>query len=80
MKYLLVLLVIVIAIGIWRSRRRAERMQRPAPRRPAPLQPPQDMVECARCGLHLPRGEALLLEGPQPRYYCCAQHRAQGPA
>ena len=79
MKYLLVLLVIVIAIGVWRSRRRAEQAQRPARRAP-PLQPPQDMVACARCGLHLPRSEALVLQTPQPRYYCCAQHRAQGPA
>ena len=78
MKYLLVLLVIVIAVGIWRSRRRAENLQ--ARRPETRLQPPQDMVACARCGLHLPRSEALVLEAPQPRYYCCAQHRAQGPA
>ncbi|MET1115145.1 MAG: PP0621 family protein [Comamonas sp.] len=76
MKYILVLLVIVVAIGIWRSRRRVERAQR----RETRLQPPQDMVACAHCGLHLPRSEALVLEAPQPRYYCCVQHRAQGPA
>lgn len=80
MKYLLVLLVIVVAIGIWRSRRRVEQAQRPAARRETQLQPPQDMVACAHCGLHLPRSEALVLPAPQPRYYCCAQHRAQGPA
>lgn len=79
MKYLLVLLVVIIAIGVWRNRRRVERAQRP-PRRETRLQPPQDMVACAHCGLHLPRSEALVLQGPQPRYYCCAQHRAQGPA
>jgi uncharacterized protein len=34
--------------------------------------PPQDMVACATCGLHVPRSETLLAGG---RYYCCAEHR-----
>ncbi len=82
MKYLLVLLVIVVAVGIWRNnRRRAEEVQRPAQQRDNRLQPPQDMVACAHCGLHLPRSDALVLGGPaRPAYYCCAEHRAQGPA
>ncbi|WP_159913345.1 PP0621 family protein [Pantoea sp. 18069] len=83
MKYLLVLLVIVIAVGVWRKRRRVEHLkaQRPAPRRENRLQPPQDMVACAHCGLHLPRSDALVLgASPRPEYYCSAEHRAQGPA
>ena len=83
MKYLLVLLVIVIAVGVWRSRRRAENLQarRPAARADGRLQPPQDMVACAHCGLHLPRSDALVLgASPQPEYYCSPEHRAKGPA
>lgn len=83
MKYLLVLLVIVIAVGVWRSRRRAENLeaQRPAARADNRLQQPQDMVACAHCGLHLPRSDALVLgSAPHPVYYCSAEHRAQGPA
>ena len=82
MKYILVLLVLVIAVGIWRNnRRRAEQVQRPQPQRETRLQPPQDMVACAHCGLHLPRSDALMLgHAAQPTYYCCAEHRAQGPA
>lgn len=83
MKYLLVLLVIVIAVGVWRSRRRAENLQarRPAARADSRLQPPQDMVACAHCGLHLPRSDALVLgNASRPAYYCSAEHRAQGPA
>ena len=65
MKYLLVLIVIVIAVGVWRGQRRTEareRRQAAAPRNPAnpanaPLAAPQDMVECAHCGLHLPRSK-----------------------
>lgn len=77
MKYLLVLIVIIIAVGIWRSQRRAEARERrhaAAPRNPtnAPLAAPQDMVECAHCGLHLPRSEAIEAAG---RSYCSAEHR-----
>lgn len=81
MKYLLVLLVIVIAVGIWRSRRRAENLEAQRPPPGKHLQPPQDMVACARCGLHLPRSDALMLgASPRAEYYCSAEHRAQGPA
>ncbi|PJO37535.1 hypothetical protein CTI10_015930 [Delftia acidovorans] len=77
MKYLLVLIVIIIAVGVWRILRRAEaheRRQAAAPRNPAnaPLAAPQDMVECAHCGLHLPRSEAIEAAG---RSYCSAEHR-----
>lgn len=77
MKYLLVLIVIIIAVGVWRSQRRAEareRRQAASPRNPsnAPLAAPQDMVECAHCGLHLPRSEAIEAAG---RSYCSAEHR-----
>lgn len=32
----------------------------------------EDMVRCARCGVHLPIGESIRAEG---QYYCCAAHR-----
>ena len=79
MKYLLVLLVIVIAVGIWRNRRRAEHLaaQRQAREVGRRLPPQQDMVACAHCGLHLPRSDALVQNtAAQARYYCCEQHRA----
>ncbi|WP_454709768.1 PP0621 family protein [Delftia acidovorans] len=70
MKYLLVLIVIIVAVGIWRSQRRAEARERR--QAAAPLAAPQDMVECAHCGLHLPRSEAIEAAG---RSYCSAEHR-----
>ncbi|WP_455233835.1 PP0621 family protein [Thiogranum longum] len=33
-----------------------------------------DMVRCERCGVFVPRDEALR---DHERYYCCAQHRDQ---
>ena len=83
MKYILVLLVILIAVGVWRKRHRAEppRTARAAPANDREPPAPQDMVACAHCGLHLPRGDALALGAPsQTTYYCSAEHRAQGPA
>jgi len=42
-------------------------------------QPPQqdvaiteDMVRCAHCGVHLPKGESVLADG---HFFCSAEHR-----
>jgi len=36
---------------------------------------PADMVRCAHCGLHVPKGEAVR-DGP--RSFCCDAHREAG--
>lgn len=46
------------------------------PKAPPTTVPPQEMVRCAHCGLHLPAAEALVHAG-QP--YCSAAHREAGP-
>lgn len=76
MKYLLVLVVIVMAVGIWRNKRRDEVAERKtAGTRPAPaLKQPQNMVACAHCGLHLPQADAVT-DG-ENQYYCSAEHRS----
>jgi uncharacterized protein len=35
-----------------------------------------ELVSCARCGMHLPRGEARSAEG---RLYCSEEHARLGP-
>lgn len=72
MKYLLVLLVIVIAVGIWRNNRRAERGTEAAPPPPPPTPKPSRMLSCAHCGLHLPAADAV--QG-RDGAYCGAEHR-----
>ncbi|MBY0454211.1 MAG: hypothetical protein K2Q11_04915 [Burkholderiaceae bacterium] len=68
MKYLVWLIILVLAYAWWRSQRRTQ-----CP--PTATQPaPQAMVVCAHCGLHLPRTEALTV---RQRYYCCADHQRQ---
>lgn len=34
--------------------------------------PVEDMVRCAKCGVNLPRSEAILSQG---KTYCCEEHR-----
>lgn len=73
MKYLLVLLVIVVAVGIWRNNRRAGRATPPPARpTPPPAAGPAPMLSCAHCGLHLPAADAV--QG-RDGVYCGSEHR-----
>lgn len=73
MKYLLVFAVLAVAFYVWRAGRRD------TPREPPPQKPrtgtgkPQDMVQCASCAVHLPRGDSL--PGPNGTVYCSEEHR-----
>jgi len=69
-KYLVLLIVFVLFYAWWRSQRTTS--VRPATR--APLPAPQDIVACARCGVHVPRAEALTLG---QRSYCCIEHQRE---
>ena len=64
MKYLVLLVVLVVAFGIWRSRRAPDTSEK----KPSPS---------AHCGIHIPQAEALMLGN---RAYCCAEHQRLGPA
>lgn len=74
MKYLVLLVVVLVAIGIWRSRRTPDAAMRNQP--PDTPAIAQDMPACAHCGVHIPKEEALMV-GQQA--YCCAEHRRLGP-
>lgn len=73
MKYVLLLAIVgVLWFLFWGRGRRptVERDQRQA-------QPPQPMVACAHCGLHLPHGDARF--DAAGRAYCGDAHRLAGP-
>ncbi|PJI96236.1 uncharacterized protein CLU85_0977 [Acidovorax sp. 69] len=76
MKYLVLLVVLVVAIGIWRSRRDRDD-DAPKSSAPSPRALPQDMLACAHCGMHIPQAEAMMLGD---HAYCSAEHRRLGPA
>ncbi len=72
MKYLVLLLVLLVAYFSWRNKRIQKKGARKAP--PTKLAPPQDMLACALCGVHVPRGDALI---SGDRSYCCTAHQQQ---
>ncbi|GIX23070.1 MAG: hypothetical protein KatS3mg122_0301 [Caldimonas sp.] len=76
MKYLVVLVVVMALVWVLRSGRRRD-AGAAASRAAGPRARPQTMVDCAHCGLHLPRDEAIT--GDDGRHYCSAAHRLAGP-
>lgn len=66
------LIVIAFAAAFWLLRNRFRRADRSAERPPDPGA--EDMVDCAHCGLHLPRGEGVL---SGPRYFCSTEHERE---
>lgn len=73
MKYLVVILVIVV-VG-WIMLRGGSRKP-PAQPRSRAVPGPQPMVECAHCGVHLPRRDAVVASNG---VYCSEAHRIAGP-
>ncbi len=71
MKYLLLLALLVGVFWIW-SKRGRDRPDTCESKTSAPL--PEKMVICARCGVYLPEGEALIDNAG--RTYCCEAHRS----
>lgn len=72
MKYLVLILVVGVVLWLMFGRRRGGAPPRRPPRRGAT----EEMVDCAHCGVHLPRGDALQAGG---RWYCSDAHRIAGP-
>ena len=74
---LLIWLVLAL-VAWWLLRpRRSKPAAPPAPPAPATPATPEPMVDCARCGVHLPASEAL--RDAQARTFCCSAHRDAGP-
>jgi uncharacterized protein len=80
MKFLLLLLVVIGALawlGLARRKPRARDDAAAPPAKPAPNPPPQAMLSCAHCGVHLPAPDAL--KDQAGRAYCSDAHRQAGP-
>lgn len=79
----MILLVLAVLVLIWLLRRAlaARKSSRNgAPRSPAPV---SELVACARCGVHLPRGEAVADQEQgalaAKRFFCSPEHLRLGP-
>ena len=74
----LLLWLALAAIVWWAFRHRRGRTHVRGPRADSGrLAKPEEMVDCARCGLHLPASETV--RDAAGRRYCCTEHRDQGP-
>ena len=71
MKILLFLLAVFVLL--WLLRGGTSRRAPPRPPAPRAAEPPQPMLACAPCGVHLPRDEALPGKGGA---FCSEAHRA----
>lgn len=71
MKYLLLIALLALVFFMLGVKRARPPEVKKSPKPPVEL-PPQDMVSCAQCGLHLPQGEALPGRGG---VFCCTAHR-----
>lgn len=69
MKYLIWLLVIVLAIWAFKRSRRVKPAKSQAPTAVTPA----NMAVCLHCGLHLPQDEAVTGE---KGLYCSTEHRS----
>jgi uncharacterized protein len=73
MKFLIVILV--IGVFAWLLVR-GNKAKQPTARTPAREPGIQDMVRCVHCGVHLPRGDALL---DHRGAFCSPAHQVSGP-
>ncbi len=74
-KYLLVVIVVAVAFWFWRTNRQNAKAQQkksaPAKSSAANAGPPQPMLQCAACGVHLPATDAVVGKRGS---YCTAAH------
>jgi len=88
MTKLLILVAAVVAI-VWLLRRAMAGSRsrdggpRPDARPEDPGAPQGDLVNCAHCGVNLPKAEAYAASGVRPAasglHYCSEEHRRLGP-
>jgi uncharacterized protein len=64
----LIFLVVVVAVVYWLLRSYLKQSSR----QDAP-ESSEEMVRCAQCGVHVPKGEGILSGG---EYFCSEAHRA----
>ena len=69
----LLVLVLIVVLAVWLIRRALAGPRKNAT--PKPTGEMGDLVSCARCGVHLPRGEARSAGG---RLFCGEEHARLG--
>ncbi|HQZ01409.1 MAG TPA: PP0621 family protein [Thauera sp.] len=78
------LILILVVAGIWwfgrvltRAKEKIAEVQRAAQKRGGrAVAAPEQMCECAHCGVNVPESDGVREGG---RFYCCDAHRLSGP-
>lgn len=75
--WVIIILAVMMIARIVSSRAASRRESRGAgtPARRPGEEPVESMVRCAHCGIHLPRSEAVLLDG---KTWCSSNHARLG--
>jgi len=75
MKFLVLLLVLVVAYMFWRNARLEDKRGGSGAAQPKapPAGRPDEMVQCPVCSVHLPRADAVA--GANGLLYCSPEHR-----
>lgn len=75
LRILLVTAAVVVLVAMLRSALRRSQRRDEAPAPPPPAEPArvEQIVACAHCGVHLPRGDALA--APDGTLFCGEPHR-----
>jgi len=68
-RFLILIAIVMAIVWLMRGDRRGRQQQRT---RGGDSAAGERMVQCARCGVYLPLGEAIAAEG---RYFCSEEHR-----
>jgi len=66
----IILLVLGLLLAYWILKAYRRRVDRKEPQTPAAGG--EDMVQCVRCGVHLPRSESITTQG---QFYCSPEHQ-----
>ena len=66
----IILLVLGLLAVYWILKSFRRRVDRGEPKSPAAAG--EDMVQCAQCGVHLPRSESITTQGS---FFCSAEHQ-----
>ena len=70
MKYLLLFIAVIVGLQLLKQSR-----PRPGATQPRAKAAPEAMLECSRCGVHVPASRAVHSGG---RAYCCDAHARLG--
>lgn len=72
----LIVIILVVFALLWLLRRALARPRKADAPPQAPGEPKGDLVNCAHCGVNLPKAEARSAGG---RFYCSEEHWRLGP-